>query len=605
MPIEAIYPELSRYPLVSIDIETHDPNLEKQGPGSIRKDGFIAGIAIATSEWSRYYPIAHEGGGNLPKDEVVDWLRRELKYDNEKVGANIGYDLEWLASENIKVGGPKSDIIIAEALIDENQDAYDLDSIGRRYGLGGKDNRVLHAACAARGWTTEKQIKSNLWRLPAAMVGDYGSRDAALPISLLQRQRGLLRDQELEHVFRLEQKLVDVLLAMRLRGIPIDVDRAEQAIERLRIEQKNQQKILDATAGFSVDVWSSQSIQRLFDQLGLPYPRTEKGNPSFTAPWLATQQNAVAKMVLLVRQLDRGGGVFIKDKILGKSVKGRIHPLYRQTRSDDGGTRSGRLASLQPNMQQVPARNVYLAPIIRSCFVPDEGYGYGVFDYSQQEPRITVHYADIRGYKGAEEAVRRYTDNPRTDYHQMVADMCIEVAHVDIGRKNAKNLNLGMAYGMGIPKLAASLGLSVDEARPLFDAYHTAVPYVRLLGEYGMRQAKRRGWVKTLLGRRRHFPSGMYAHKALNAAVQGTAADMMKKAMVDLMDAGYLPYNVIHDETNVPIRMERHGDEIVYDVKQGTEVIEIMRNALPLRVPLVIDAEVGQSWGEAKEWLKV
>lgn len=454
----------------------------------------------------------------------------------------------------------------------------------------GKDEGLLRFEASKRGWNTDKQVKANLWRLDPKFVGPYGEQDADLARRVLLAQIPLLKEEGLERVFDLETRLVDVLLSMRIRGIPISYDKAEQAITRLNEEKRVAHGIVNSLAGAVVDPWSSHSIASAFDRLGIPYTRTAKGNPSFTAEWLEALNHPLAKNLVTVRKLDRSANVFIENKIVGFSHKGRLHPLFKQTKTDEGGTRSGRMASAKPNMQQVPARNPILSPIIRGIFVPDEGFSFGAFDYSQQEPRVTVHYGYVRGFKGAAEARQRYIDNPRIDYHQMVADMAREITGLDIGRKNAKTLNLGMAYGMGIHKLAANLGLSVDEARPVFDAYHKAVPYVQGLGNDAMRQAKRRGWIKTLMGRRRHFPGGEFAHKALNAAVQGSSADMIKLALVEMHDAGHMIYNTVHDEIDAPVRDKKHAKEIA----------DIMCNCLKLEVPLVVDVEVGPSWGEVE-----
>lgn len=584
------YPSLQGARYIAIDCETNDPNLETMGPGAIRGDGYIVGVSVATEGFKAYYPFAHEGGDNLPKDVVIRYLKRELAGNEPKVGANIGYDLEWLWSEGIMVNGPKYDIQIAEALIDENSDDLTLEAICHKYLGKGKEEVELRRAAAAHGWTTDKKIKQNLWRLPARYVGPYAEFDAEGALQVFLKQLDILAEEELEPVFNLESRLVDVLLAIRLRGVPISYDKAEQAMVRLGEEQRAAQKRLDALVGFSVDVWSGKNLAAAFDRLSLPYLRTDKGNPSFTADWLESQNTQLAADITTVRKLDRSANVFIKNKIIGFSHKGRLHPLFKQTRQDDGGTRSGRLASSKPNMQQVPARNPILSPIIRGIFVPDDGMQFGVFDYSQQEPRVTVHYGYIRGYRGAAEARARYIADPKSDYHQMVADMAAEITSTPIGRKVAKTLNLGMAYGMGVYKLAANLGMSVEQAQPVLGAYHDAVPYVKLLGNEAMRLAKRRGWVKTIMGRRRHFPGGEFAHKALNAIIQGSSADMIKQALVDLHDAGHVIYNTVHDEVDCPVR----------DVKHAKEIVDILVNCVQLEVPLRVDAELGPSWGETE-----
>jgi DNA polymerase I-like protein with 3'-5' exonuclease and polymerase domains len=597
---EGIYPSLKGCPLIGVDVETCDPNLEEMGAGDIRRDGFICGISIATPSWARYYPIRHEGGGNLPQDVVIRWLKKELAGPEPKIGANFQYDLGWLAADGITVNGPKIDVQIAEALIDELRDDYTLDGIAKGYGLDGKNEAMLRFGAASRGWLTEKATKKNLWKLHSKYVGAYAIQDTALLHKIHTFQKIAIERDELKEVYDLEMGLIDVLFKMRMVGMPIDIDRAEQAIKKLGEEQKLAQKLANDTAGFAVDIWSGKEIEKAAIACGCQYPKTEKGNASFTAEWMATQTHPLFVNVLTARKLDRSGNVFIRNKILNASVRGRIHPNFKQTRRDDGGTRSGRFSSSNPNMQQVPARHPILAPLIRGIFIPDKGHMYGAYDYSQQEPRVTVHYGYLRGYPGSAEARDRYIADPHTDYHQMVADLARDVGGRDIGRKPAKTLNLGMAYGMGMHKLAASLGTDVEGAKPVFEAYHKAVPFVRCLGDDASRQARRRGWVKTILGRRRHFPGGEFAHKALNAAVQGSSADMIKKAMLDLFREGISMYNTVHDELGLPIPCSMHGDEILLDLKYAAKVRDIMLDCVKISVPLVVDVEIGPSWGECE-----
>ena len=587
---QANYPDLLGAEYIGIDCETCDPNLLEMGPGDIRRDGKLVGISVSVPGFKAYYPIAHEGGDNLPKDTVIRWLKRQLAGNEPKVGANIIYDLGWLESEGIKVNGPKHDAQVAEALIYELHASYRLEALAQRYLGEGKDETLLRQAALERGWKTEKQVKANLWRLPARFVGPYAERDADAAREILMLQVPKLEENELMDVYNLECRLIDALHAMRMRGMPISYEKAERTVAELTKRQQEAQSAVNHFGSGLIDVWSNQALASTCEKNGWAYPRTEKGNPSFTADWLATADSDFFKNVLLVRQLDRSSNVFIQGKILNASVKGRVHPNFKQTRRDDGGTKSGRLSSSNPNMQQVPARHPILAPLVRGIFVADDGYDFGMFDYSQQEPRVTVHYGYLRGYKGADEAREKYVTNPRTDYHQLVADLMEQASGRAWGRKVAKPINLGLAYGMGKNKLAAQLGVAVDESGPILDAYHKAVPFVRMLGDEATRQAKRRGYIRTIMGRRRHFPGGEFAHKALNAAVQGSSADMVKKAIVEVHEAGHTIYNTVHDEIDCPVR--------VGDRKHAAEIRDILINAMKLEVPLVVDVEVGPSWGE-------
>lgn len=604
------FPNLSNIKYIGLDTETYDPNLDSLGPGAMRKDGYLVGISIYFNlgdySFKNYYPLRHKEGGNMPLSKVVKWLQKELANPNlHVIGANIIYDLEWLWTEGIRVAGPVHDVAIRDALIDENQRNYDLDSIAIRCGLEGKDETLLIQECKRRGWNKEDQIKGNLHQLHSRYVGPYAEADAVMAYLSYFIQQPFIDRYELNRVDKLESRLTKTLFKMWERGIPVDLDQAEKSSKELRILYDKELDKIREQAGFFVDVWSGKQLGAAYDSLGLGYIKTEKGNPSFKAGWLEVQDDVFSQSVLRARQFDRSGSVFIDSKIIKASVNGRIHPNFKQTKTEDGGgTKSGRLSSSNPNLQQVPARNEELSRIIRSIFKSDTGT-YGVFDYSQQEPRVGVHFAYLRGFLGAAEAVRKYVENPRTDYHQLVADMCENVTGVTIGRKAAKTINLGLAYGMGGAKLCRSLGLSTEwveingtmvevagpEGKKLLDTYNKAVPFVKLLSKDAMNLAKRRGYVKTILGRRCNFPRGLGTHKAANRIIQGTSADMIKQAIINLDDAGYLPYNTVHDEVNNPIN----------SLDDCRNIRDIMLHAIELEVPLLVDVEIGDSWGTCKE----
>jgi DNA polymerase I-like protein with 3'-5' exonuclease and polymerase domains len=366
--------------------------------------------------------------------------------------------------------------------------------------------------------------------------------------------------------------------------------------------------------GFDPNIWAAEDIEKACAKLSIPFDRSPKGAPSFTSEFFEGSDNEFLKLLHRARKLDRGGAVFIRSKIIKLAVNGRIHPQFWSVKSDRNGTVSGRFASTNPNMQQAPSpeKDPEIGGAVRECFVPDKGKSWLVADYSQQEPRVLLHYAHLCGFRGAAEGVRRYTDNPATDYHQFTADMA------GIERKPAKAINLGLSYGMGIAKLAGTLGLSISEAKDLSGRYHSALPYIKQMSERCKELAKSRGYIMTILGRRRHFnlygppkwsagvvplpyeqavekfgrPVNLYfLHKVLNSLVQGTSADMIKKAMLDTWKQhGLVPYITVHDE----------NDYGVADKEEAKKVVDCMINAVKLAVPLKVDAEMGPSWGEVE-----
>lgn len=610
--MDAQFPDLSQAKRIAVDCETRDPNLMTKGPGGFRGDGYVVGVSIATDDgFAEYYPVRHAAGGNLPPQQVFAWLKDQLKTTTPKVFANAPYDLEWLTTEGVIVNGPKYDVQVAEPLLDEDRKTYRLDALAEDYLGEHKDESEMTMAAMKRGIKPEK-VKENIWQLHADEVKAYGKKDADLPIRIFEKQEVLLKAESLWDVFELETDLVDVIVAMRQRGIPVDLQRAEKVANELTVQQEKTMETLKKLAERDVDIWSNQDIEDVCCRLKLSYPKTEKGNPSFSAEFLEGSDAELFKMILQARKLDRAGAVFIKSKIINMAANGKVYPTFRQVRSDDGGTKSGRFASANPNMQQVPARDPVLAPLIRSIFVPEPGCQWGVFDYSQQEPRVTVHYSYLRKFPGSDTAKKRYTENPDTDYHQLVADMA------GISRKQAKILNLGLAYGMGQAKLGDQLGLPKHEAEKVYKQYHENVPFIKALGEECMRIATVRGYVKTILGRRRRFQlfgppkyspgllplkralaeekygpllKRYFVHKAMNAVIQGSSADMIKKAMVNLHKKGETAHVTIHDELDFSVRDQDHARMIRQE----------MLTCLELAVPLKVDCELGPSWGEVQE----
>lgn len=614
-PNLADLPDIRQADAIALDIETKDPGLKERGSGALRKDGYIVGVSLATKDFRCYLPIRHEGGDNVDAEKALLYVRDMLSTDVPKVGANLPYDLEWLkVAENIDVAGPKYDVQVAEPLLNEDRDTYKLDALAESYLSRHKDEALLEEYAASIG-IAKDDIKANLWRFPGRIVGQYGETDSVLPLDIFAIQRPLLDKEDLWPVFQLESKLVDIMLKIKIKGTAINIERAYEVKERLSKEfLVANDKLRNLAHSSDFDIWSNQSIAAACDRQGISYLTTAKGNPSFTGGWLESQPQELFQLIKRARKLDRMGSVFVQSKIIDLAINGRIHPSFWSVRNDDYGTRGGRYSSSNPNMQQVPSRDPEMAPLIRSIFVPEKGCKWNSFDHKQQEPRLTVHYAYISSMPGAQEAWQRYQDNPDTDYHTMVSEMA------DCPRDKAKTINLGLAYGMGKDKLAKELDLNAADSLDLMTRYHASVPYVKSLGDRCSQLAKQRGYIKTHLGRRKHFnywgpyrwskdtepmmradaitaygPNVVryYTHKALNSLIQGSAADMIKQNIVDCHDAGYLPTLTVHDELCF---VDLQND------KQAVEVRKIMENAFKLSVPLGVDIKQGEtSWGDAKK----
>jgi len=469
----------------------------------------------------------------------------------------------------------------------------------------GKDENILQAAAKEYGLDAKK----DMWRLPAMFVGQYAERDAESTLKLWKRLETELYHQELWDVFNLETKLFPCLVDMRFKGVRVDLDKADK-IKKYLIDKERKiiNKIKDLT-GVDVEIMAARSIAKAFDKLKLPYDRTAKSNePSFTKNFLQNHPHELPKAIAEAREINKAHSTFI-DSITKHAVDGRIHADINQIRSDQGGTVTGRFSMSNPNLQQIPARHPELGPLIRSIFIPEKNTTWGSFDYSQQEPRILVHYAKLQNLTGVDEIVDAYNAGD-ADFHQVVADMA------GIERKQAKTINLGLMYGMGKNKLMAELGLMKESAEKLIRQYHSRAPFVKQLMDNVSRKANDRGKIRTLGGRACHFDLwqpvqfGVYkplpleqarkeydeplkrafTYKALNKLIQGSAADMTKKSMVALYENGIVPHIQIHDEVDISVESDAKAEEI----------IQIMESAVELKVPNKVDYEAGANWGDIK-----
>jgi len=591
---------------IAIDLETYDPQLKELGSGNVVKNGHIAGIAVAVEGWSGYYPVHHEQGGNMDKKLVFAWLQELFNQENTTfIFHNAMYDVCWLRSNGLSIKGKIVDTMIAASLIDENRMSYQLNSLAKFYIGMGKDEKILIEAAKEYG----VDPKADMWRLPAMFVGQYAERDAEATLKLWKRLEIEIYNQELTDIFSLETRLFPCLVDMKFKGVKVDLEKAQHIKQNLiKREETLIKKIKDLT-GIDVEIMAARSIAKAFDKLKLPYDRTEKSNePSFTKNFLQNHPHELPQAIAEARELNKAHTTFI-DSITKHAVNGRIHADINQIRSDDGGTVTGRFSMSNPNLQQIPARHPELGPMIRSIFIPEDKCKWGSFDYSQQEPRILVHYAKLQNLEGVDGIVEAYQKGD-ADFHQVVADMA------GIERKQAKTINLGLMYGMGKNKLMAELGLMKESAEKLIKQYHTKAPFVKQLMENVSRKANDRGKIRTLLGRACHFDlwqpvqfgvfkplpleqarkeydeplKRAFTYKALNKLIQGSAADMTKKSMVALYENGIIPHIQIHDEVDISIE----------SVQKAEEIITIMESAVKLEVPNKVDYEQGDNWGEIK-----
>lgn len=611
------FPDLSNAKKIAIDLETRDPDLRSSGPGWPTGSGEVVGVAVCTDEFKGYFPLRHMGGGNLDERLVNGWLKETLTLPCDKIFHNAQYDVGWLRRMGHKVNGRIIDTMLVASLLDENRFSYSLNAVAFEYLGKTKSEKGLVQAATEFGL----DAKSEMWKMPANFVGGYAETDAELTLDLWNYFSVELERSDLATVFNLETELLPCLIEMTWNGIRVDLDRADQTQKILRRDEKQILAELKRHTGLSVDIWSAQSLEVAFKEQQLPYPRTEKGKPSFTKEFLSQHTHKVPQLIAKAREINKINGTFIKT-IQQHAVNGRIHSHINQVRGGQGGTVTGRISMNNPNLQQIPNYGKGTATSVRNLFVPEEGQQWAAIDFSQQEPRILVHYAEVYNQwqegsvqlEGVTEFVESYKNDPATDFHTLVAEMA------SIPRKQAKVINLAIMYGMGVKKLAEALDLSPEDAKELTTKYHDRVPFVK-----GMQQAlitrlnKQKtdeAYLRSLRGRRLKFdqwePDSFeltksytrqeaeqkygrtrlkraYTYKALNKLIQASAADMTKQAMVNVYKEGIVPLVQVHDELCCS----------VVEKGEAMKIKRIMEEAIPLEIPSRCDLEMGSSWGQA------
>jgi|TARA_R110002073_G_scaffold21750_1_gene76394 DNA polymerase I-like protein with 3'-5' exonuclease and polymerase domains len=584
--------------VIAIDLETCDPNLKQHGPGYKRNDGKVVGIAIADEHQEIYLPFDHLGGDNIDKRIVLSYVSNLVKNSSEILFANAAYDLGWLETLGISVSCPIRDVQIAEALIDEEQFSYSLNNLSKKYLKRTKFEEKLKEAAYAY----DIDPKAEMWKLPARHVGEYAEMDARNTWDVYQYQIPVLQEQGLWTVWDLECKLTPVLVHMSMKGVPVNVDKADQLNEEL----KKREAILKQNFKH-LDIWSPPQLAKYVESCGILVPKTEKGNPSVTKDFLLACDHPKIKLIHEARSINRLRKVFVEDIILHKNYKGRIHADFKQTASDSGGTRSGRLSSANPNMQQVPKRSD-IGKAIRALYIAEPDSLWCKADYSSQEPRLQVHYALIgefgRPLARAVEAKEAFERGEKLyTFFEKATGLPYDTC---------KMLCLGISYGMGMKKMATSLGISEEKCKKTMEQFNTEAPFLKVLFDNVMNMASSRGYIKTILGRRARFDSwvssygdtpvkgygkakAMFKGKAINRAftskglnrlIQGSAADQAKKAMVDAYEAGFDMRLPVHDEINAMVSSEQES----LDLKL------IMENAIQLKVPVIADIDLGPTW---------
>lgn len=625
------FPNLSAAKIIGFDTETKDPELLTAGPGWGRGSGHIVGVSIAVPGKAWYFPIRHEAQPemNMEVQPVMRYLQHVLGDERPKVGANLIYDVGWLHTEGVTVRGKLYDVQYAEALLDSETPNVALEDLAQKHLGIGKTTDILYDWLARwHGGASGPRQRKHIYSAPVSLAGPYAESDAALPIDILAAQWPLMHARGVLDLFDLECRLIPLLVKMRLKGAPVDIAKAESLYEGMAAPLLELEKRMRDMAGVEVRPSAPASIKNALKKMGVPLPTvldkaTGKMKETTRAAALEEMDHPIAKLIVEHRQITKVRNVFIKGYVLDKHVNGRIHCSFNQLKSDESGARSGRFSSSDPNLQNIPVRTE-IGKLVRDLFCATNGGRWRKFDYSQIEYRLLAHHAVGQGADGLRLI---FNTDPDADYHEVTIALVKQITGIDLDRRPAKTINFGLLYGMSQAELALRLALSRTEAADLFKHYHTAAPFVRATMKDAEDEVHKYGTIRTILGRRSDFPlwgpteyvpgspglpyqeaiaewgigkvKRAFTHKALNRRLQGGAADVMKKAMVDAYEFGLfnddacgIPLLTVHDELD----FDDQGDPEAPYWKELTRVLE---NCVKLRVPLRVDQSVGGTWGTA------
>jgi len=588
------YPDLSSSEIIAFDIETYDPELKEKGPGVYRRDGDVIGVSIANEQgFAEYYDLGHKGIIAEIKNKNIEYLRAVLSLPCKKLGTNILYDMDWLENwSDIPVKGGLNDILVAEALIDENQKSYSLDAQAKKYLGAGKELTKVEEFCYRNN--LKGDVRKYLYLMKYEDVRDYAIGDVVKPLEIFKKQWRIMKEQDLLELYHLEMELFPLLLQMRKVGVRINEKAVTTGIEQLSLFIKEKTYILHNKYG-KFNYRSSQQIARVLDRLGIPYPLTDKDNPNLDKKVLKAINHPISKEILKLKEASTIRSNFFINAFTGYNTAGRIHCSFHSMKTEKYGTKSGRYSSTNPNLQQIPSREETFGKLCRSVFIPEPESSWLKIDYNQIEYRLIAHYAQG---EGSEAIKKQYIEDPKTDYHEFIMNL------TGLNRKRAKVLNFGMAYFMGAETMSREFGWPLKECYELINIYNREVPFLKTTRKFIVDVAQSRGYIRTLLRRRARVTQEMRdfrkVYSMFNRLIQGSAADVLKKAMRDAYKAGVfntlVPHLTVHDELDSSKPDTKEGNEAAFELKR------IMETCVELSVPLIADLEEGPNWGNVKEF---
>lgn len=559
-------------------------------------------IAYRTDKLHQHYiPFGHVSG-NIEPEKVLRWAQDELR-GKEIVGANIKFDIHMLREgwgldlEAIKV--KPADIAFGAALLDDQRGAgLSLDALGQKYVGESK---------------LEMSAKKGMQHLPSWMVGPYAEQDARLTLLVDEAMRPLLKKESLERVLDVENRLIYVVCDIERNGCRIDVERLWQWQVELRAEYQISIDKIYKASGLVIQANAREDLMALCHAIGIkpPQAKTSSDQTSFTEDEILALKHPIMDEVVRLRRVDSLLSKYI-DKYIegldGDILRSQFHQL--KSGNEDKGTISGRFSSSGGggsdaytfNAQQVQARNedpeLQARFPIRELFIPDDGYKFFANDAKSIEYRVLAHFIE------APHILKAYADDPDADFHKIVTLLALPFLPekyrqmpLKSARNEMKQVNFALAFGAQPEKVSMMTGMTLPETKEFLRVYSKVFPELPSFLDAMKREAKSRGFVTTMLGRRARFPGAQRLHSAVNRRVQGSAADLMKLKMLRVYD----------ERATIGIHKLRQvvHDEQCGDMDADPKYLKLMEDCfntqeLKLNVPILWSIEQAANWGKCK-----
>ncbi len=599
--LEKLVKELSRQKQISLDTETTDIN---------PRNAEIVGYSFSFEPGTGYYlPVrGPEGERVLDGALVADALRPILEDPAiAKIGQNLKYDMVVLRSVEIRLAGIEFDTMVASYLLDAGERSHNLDQLATRY----LDHTTIKIDSLIGSGKQQKRMDE----VSIAAVAPYAAEDADLPLRLQPILSERLKAQGLDELNdTVETPLIEILADMEYLGVRIDTDRLRQLSEQYGAKLQELAAVIEEMAGHPLNIASPKQLRELlFEELGLPVIKKTKTGASTDASVLEqlAEKHPLPAKIVEHRQYSKLLGTYIDAlPTMVHPETHRVHASFNQVVAA-----TGRLSSSNPNLQNIPVRTAQ-GREIRSAFrAGPDGWKLLAADYSQIELRVLAHYSCDRALCEA------FANDE--DIHALVASQVEGVPLESVTsamRRRAKAVNFGIIYGQSPFGLAKSLDISQEEAAEFIETYFARYPGVLEFFSETLQKCRQQGFVSTLLGRRRAVqgvrpvPPGFREEKsgtlrqlnlpertAVNTVIQGSAADLIKLAMIGIHD------RLVEKKPPASLLMQIH-DELVFEVApEGVDrlaqmVVEEMSQVLPLDVPLKIDVKFGDTWADCEPW---